>query len=40
MNYSNLVRYRDLLMLAVATGCTAIMMGGGVAVFALQGSMA
>lgn len=40
MNDTNLVRFRGFLLLAVAAGCSAILMSGGLAVFALQGTIA
>ena len=40
MNNSNIIRLRGFLLLAVAAGCSAIMMSGGLAIFALQGSIA
>ena len=40
MNNSTLIRFRGALLLALAVGCSAVLMSGGLAVFALQGSIA
>ena len=40
MNHSNLIRMRGALLLAVALGCSTVLMSGGLAVFALQGAIA
>ena len=40
MNNNNLIRFRGALLLAVAVGCSTLLMSGGLALFALQGAIA
>ena len=37
---NNLIRFRGFLLLAVAVGCSTVLMSSGLAIFALQGSIA